>query len=224
MTAGPSDMAAEEPEVNDDAGALLADESATELIAPGAVAETEGADDGAADDEGLVESPPIPWSPLLYTTLAVLTALSFVSFGFEPKALVVAFASCVLAVLSFIDVEHRLLPNRIVLPAFGIVLVAHLAIEPDRAVEWLLAGPAAAAFLAAPLVIRRDAMGLGDVKLALLLGAAVGWKVFLAIVLGCFAMLPFAAAMLVRNGSIKGATLPFGPFLAFGTVLILFAS
>ena len=223
MTVGPSEMATEEPEGNDDARALLAEESATELAAPDAVAEPEGAE-GAADDEGPVESPPIPWSPLLYVTLAVLTALSFVSYGFEPKALVVAFAACALAVLSFIDVEHRLLPNRIVLPAFGIVLVAQLAIEPDRAVEWLVAGPAAAAFLAAPLVVRRDAMGLGDVKLALLLGAAVGWKVFLAIVLGCFAMLPFAAAMLVRSGSIKGATLPFGPFLAFGTVLILLAS
>ena len=224
MTAGPSDMAAEEPDVNDDARAVLADESAMELATPDAAAGPAGADEGAADEERVVGSPPIPWSPLLYVTLAVLTALSFVSFGFEPKALVVAFASCTLAVLSFIDIEHRLLPNRIVLPAFAIVLVAQLAIEPDRAVEWLLAGPAAAAFLAAPLIVRRDAMGLGDVKLALLLGAAIGWKVFLGIVLGCFAMLPFAAAMLVRDGSVKGATLPFGPFLAFGTVLILLAS
>lgn len=56
----------------------------------------------------------------------------------------------------------------------------------------------------------RDAMGMGDVKLALLLGTVVGCKVFGAIVVGSIAMLPFALLMAVREGSINGATLPFG--------------
>jgi leader peptidase (prepilin peptidase)/N-methyltransferase len=169
-------------------------------------------------------SPPIPRSPLVLGLAALLVVLAFANFGFGRQGLVAAFAAATLVVLAAIDIEHRLLPNRIVLPATVVLLLAQIAFFPDRAVEWLLAGVAAAAFLGLPLLVRRDAMGLGDVKLALLLGTIVGWKVFLAIVFGCVAMLPFAVLLLAREGSIKGATLPFGPFLAFGTILILFSS
>ncbi len=169
-------------------------------------------------------SPPIPRHPLLAIVAVLLVVLSFAIFGFEPKGAIAAFASVALAVLAAIDIEHRLLPNRILFPALVIVVAAQLAAFPDDALQWLLAGPAAAAFLALPLVIRRDAMGMGDIKLALLLGAIVGWPVFYAIMVGCIAMVPFAILLLSRQGSIKGATLPFGPFLAFGTLLILFTS
>ncbi|MGH2746227.1 MAG: prepilin peptidase, partial [Thermoleophilaceae bacterium] len=121
-------------------------------------------------------SPPIPRHPLLGATIAALTVLSFAIFGFEPEAVIAAFAAGALAVLAAIDIEHRVLPNRILFPTLAIVVVAQVAVAPDRAVEWLLAGLAAAAFLALPLLVRRDAMGIGDIKLALLLGAIVGWK------------------------------------------------
>jgi leader peptidase (prepilin peptidase)/N-methyltransferase len=111
-----------------------------------------------------------------------------------------------------------------VLPAIAVILVLQLAFFPDRALEWLLAGPAAAAFLALPLLVRRDAMGLGDIKLAVLLGVATGWAVFGAMVVGCLAMVPAALWLLRRDGSIRNATLPFGPFLALGTLLILYTA
>jgi leader peptidase (prepilin peptidase)/N-methyltransferase len=191
----------------------------------GEVPEAAVAVEGAPAEERVRrEVPPIPRHPALAGAVVFLVIVSFGIFGFEPKAFIAAFAVSALAVLAAIDIEHRLLPNRMIFPALGVVLVAQIAVEPDRALEWILAGPAAAVFLALPLIIRRDAMGWGDVKLALLLGAIVGWQVFGAILVGCFAMVPFAIAMLVRDRSIKGATLPFGPFLAFGTVLILFAS
>lgn len=193
--------------------------------AHGPSAHVAGPSDHVAGPAALVPAgPAIPRHPLLGAAIAALIVLSFAVFGFESKALVAAFAAGALAVLAAIDIEHRVLPNRILFPSIVTVLVAQVAIAPDRALEWLLAGPSAAAFLALPLIIRRDAMGLGDVKLAVLLGAVVGWKVFGAIVIGCVAMLPFALLMLTREGSIKGATLPFGPFLAFGTLLILFTS
>ena len=72
--------------------------------------------------------------------------------------------------------------------------------------------------------MRRDGLGMGDIKLALLLGVAVGWDVFSAILIGCLSIIPVALWMFHRDGSIKGATLPFGPFLAFGTLVILFTS
>jgi leader peptidase (prepilin peptidase)/N-methyltransferase len=151
-------------------------------------------------------------------------ALSFGLFGFGGQGLVTAVSSSVLIVLAAIDAQHRILPNRIVLPAAIVILVLQIAFFPDQALEWIGAGVAAAAFLAAPLLIRRDGIGMGDIKLALLLGFAVGWQVFGAILIGCLAMIPVAFWMLFRKGSIRGATLPFGPFLAFGTLAILFTS
>lgn len=169
-------------------------------------------------------APPIPRHPALAVAIVGLSALSFIVFGLEPRAFIVAFTASVLAVLAVIDIAHRLLPNRILLPATAIVLAAQLAFYPGQAAEWLLAGLAAAAFLALPLLVRRDAMGMGDIKLALLLGAAAGWGVFGAIVIGCIAMVPVAVFMLFRDRSIRGATLPFGPFLALGTIVVLLAS
>jgi len=168
-------------------------------------------------------TPSIPRHPVLAVAIVGLAGMAFARYGLEPRAFIAAFAAVVLAVLAAIDIEHRLLPNRILVPAIAIVLAAQLAFYPDHALQWLLAGLAAAAFLALPLLVRRDAMGMGDVKLAVLLGAIVGWGVFGAIVIGCVATLPFALAMRLRDGSIRGATLPFGPFLALGTVVVMFA-
>lgn len=166
----------------------------------------------------------IPRHPLVPVFCIGLPVLAVGVFGAESQAVIAAVASVVLTLLAAIDIEHRILPNRIVLPAIVVVLALQLIFFPGDALEWLLAGLAAAAFLALPLIFRRDAMGMGDIKLAVLLGTIVGWDVFGAIVIGCFAIVPIALWMRVRQGSIKGATLPFGPFLAFGTLVILFTS
>lgn len=165
----------------------------------------------------------IPRHPLVPVLAIGLPLLAFGIFGFGGEGLIAAIAAGVLTILAAIDIEHRMLPNRIVLPSTALLLALQLAFFPEHALEWALAGLAAAAFLGLPLIFRRDAMGMGDIKLALLLGTIVGWQVFGAIVIGCFAMLPFALVMRLRDGSIRGATLPFGPFLAFGTLLVLFA-
>lgn len=151
-------------------------------------------------------------------------AMSFVLFDSTGQALVTAFTASVLLVLAAIDLEHRILPNRIVLPAIPVVLVAQIAFFPDRAAEWLLAGIAAAVFLALPLLVRPGGMGGGDIKLAVLLGVALGWPVFSAMLIGCLAIVPVALWKLHRDGSVRNATLPFGPFLAFGALVILFTS
>ena len=166
----------------------------------------------------------IPRHPVVPAFCILLPLLAVGVFGFEGQTLVAAVASVVLTVLAAIDIEHRVLPNRIVVPATVGVLALQLLFHSGDALEWLLAGPAAAAFLALPLIFNREAMGMGDIKLAVLLGTIVGWDVFGAIVLGCLAIVPIALWMRVRQGSIKGATLPFGPFLAFGTLVILFTS
>jgi leader peptidase (prepilin peptidase)/N-methyltransferase len=151
-----------------------------------------------------------------------LVALSFAIMS-SAHALVVAVTAATLVVLSAIDIERGIIPNRIVLPAAAVVLVAQIALFPDRAGEWALAAVVAALFFLVPNLFSRRLVGMGDVKLALLLGAALGWQVAGAIVLAFLCVFPVALLVLVRGGlSARKATLPFGPFLALGALIVLF--
>jgi leader peptidase (prepilin peptidase) / N-methyltransferase len=154
---------------------------------------------------------------------AALATLCFVRFGFGPRAWVAAYFAGVLVVLSAIDLERRILPNRIVLPSTVAVLLANVAIEPSRSPEWAAAALAAAAFLFLPLLVDPAGIGMGDVKLGLLLGAGLGKAVAVGLVLGFLAVFPVAVFILLRRGSVaRRTTIPFGPFLAFGAVVALF--
>jgi leader peptidase (prepilin peptidase)/N-methyltransferase len=159
---------------------------------------------------------------VLATTL--LIAACFARFDFTGRAFVAAFFVACLVVLSVIDVEHRLLPDRIVLPAAAIVLAAQLALYPDRALEWVLAPLALSGFLFAALLAYPRGMGMGDVKLALLMGAALGKEVAVAAMIGMLAALVVGVVILARRGAgARKQAIPFGPFLALGSVVALFA-
>jgi leader peptidase (prepilin peptidase) / N-methyltransferase len=146
---------------------------------------------------------------------------ALVRIGVTPEGLLAAGVLCVLGVLALIDLEARLLPNRIVLPAIAAVLAWQLVFLPERFAEAALAALGAAAFLLLPSLFRRGAMGMGDVKLAALLGAALGAPVAFALAVGSVAAWPVALALVVRGASVRGATIPFGPFLAFGAAVVL---
>jgi leader peptidase (prepilin peptidase)/N-methyltransferase len=140
--------------------------------------------------------------------------------GLNARGLIEAAFVSVLPPLAAIDIERRVLPNRIVLPALAVVLVAQCASSPGRAPEWILATIGAGAFLMLPALFYRDGIGMGDVKLAALLGAALGRDVPTAFLVASFALLPVALLMLVRHGGqARKMALPFGPFLAFGGVV-----
>ena len=153
----------------------------------------------------------------------MLVAACFFRFGLSAEAALAAFFCAALVALSAIDVERRILPDLIVLPSFLVVLAVHLALEPGRAVEWVAAALGASALLFAAAVAKPGGMGLGDVKLMLLLGAMLGKLVVVGMMLGFVAALVPSVALLARHGAgARKMTIPFGPFLAFGAVLALF--
>lgn len=183
----------------------------------------------APRDEVAGESQQRAWSvprhPALPVIAASLALLALARLGTGGEGWVAALTLCVLAVLSAIDLEYRVLPNVIVLPAFAVVLLLQLALFPGEAPQWVGAALAAALFLGAPRLISRQSMGMGDVKLALLLGAALGWQVFGAIVIGCLAIIPYALVLLLRGHEhVRKARVPFGPFLTLGAVVTFFAA
>ena len=101
--------------------------------------------------------------------------------------------------VSATDLSHRIVPNVIVLPAAAIVLVAMTALEPSA--EWALGAFGASLFLFLAALAYPKGMGMGDVKLALLLGAMLGRTVPVALMLGMLAALVPAVVLFVRHGS-----------------------
>lgn len=162
--------------------------------------------------------------PLVELITALLVAGCFLRYGLSGKAFVGAFFVAVLVVLSAIDIEHRILPDRIVLPSFAIVLVANIALFPDQALEWVLASLGASLFLFLALLAYPRGMGMGDVKLALLLGAALGKGVMVGMMIGMLSALVLGAVLMVQHGTAaRKMAIPFGPFLAFGAIVAYFS-
>jgi len=160
--------------------------------------------------------------PAVELATAALVAACFVKFGFSGEAFLAAFFCVVLVVLSAIDLEHRIVPNRIVLPAALVVLLAHTALDPSP--EWLLGALGASGFLLVAALAYPAGMGMGDVKLALLLGAMLGRVVGVGLMLGMLAALVPSVYLLARHGSAaRKMGIPFAPFLALGAVIALFA-
>jgi leader peptidase (prepilin peptidase)/N-methyltransferase len=138
-------------------------------------------------------------------------------------AVVATFAATVLVLLAAIDLEQGTIPNRIVLPATVVVLIAQLALFPSRAGEWVLAALLAGLVLITPHLLRRDWVGIGDAKVAMLMGATLGWGVLTATFLAFLCVFPVALVVLVRHGgAARKSTIPFGPFLALGALIVLF--
>jgi leader peptidase (prepilin peptidase)/N-methyltransferase len=159
--------------------------------------------------------------PAVELATALLVAGCFWRFGVSWDALIGSFYAAVLVAISAIDLEHRIIPNRIVLPAALIVLVANTVVHPS--VQWFAGGFGASLFLLLAALAYPAGMGMGDVKLALLLGFATGKAVPVALMLGMIAALVPSVILLARHGAAaRKMAIPFGPFLALGGLVALF--
>ena len=152
-----------------------------------------------------------------------LAAAVLVHFGLGARGAIEAFVAGVLVWLSAIDIERHLLPNLIVLPAAALVLVAQIAAFPGDTVEWVVSAFGAAGALLVLALVYPAGLGMGDVKLALLLGAALGRLVVPALLVGLIASALIGLALIARHGlKARKQTIPLGPFLAFGAIVTLF--
>jgi leader peptidase (prepilin peptidase) / N-methyltransferase len=163
--------------------------------------------------------------PFVYPAVELVTALLIAgcvfAFGLTLHAAIAALFCAVLVAVSAIDLEHRIIPNRIVLPATVVVLVANTA--RDLSPEWTIAALGASGFLLAAALAYPAGMGMGDVKLALLMGAALGKTVPVALMGGMLAAMIPGLFLFARHGSkARKMGIPFGPFLAIGSVVALF--
>jgi len=160
--------------------------------------------------------------PAVELTSALLVAACVLAFGLTLEAAIAAFFCCVLVAISAVDLEHRIVPDRIVLPATLVVLTAQMIRDPSP--EWFIAAFCAALFLFLAVLAYPAGMGMGDVKLALLMGAALGKLVGVAMMIGMLAALVPGIYLMARHGqAARKMGIPFAPFLAIGSIVALFA-
>lgn len=162
-----------------------------------------------------------PVYPAVELVTALLVAGCVLAFGATLDALVAAFFCAVLVVVTATDLSHRIVPNVVVLPAAAIVLAAQTALHPSP--EWALGALGASGFLLAAAIAYPAGMGMGDVKLALLMGAMLGRTVPVALMLGMILALVPSFVLVARHGAAaRKMGIPFAPFLALGSILALF--
>jgi leader peptidase (prepilin peptidase)/N-methyltransferase len=159
-----------------------------------------------------------------YPLVEALTALLFVGVGLKiglEDTLLPALALAVtLLAAAETDLEHRIIPNRL-MAASAIAAIALWAIvDPGRLPENLIAGAGAGGFLLAAAVAYPSGMGMGDVKLAGVMGLYLGASVAPALFAGFAAGAVIGIAIVMRSGmSARKQGVPFGPFLALGGIV-----
>ncbi len=168
-------------------------------------------------------TPPSVRRKMIVATLtAGLFAAMTLKIGFQPRLAPALLLTALIVPASAIDLNHRIIPNAINFPGAFLVFAVATVAEPGRLVEFVLGGLGCFLFLGLAWAISPNGMGLGDVKMALMIGLGTGRYAFVAMFSGFLASTALAIYVLTRRGS-KGrkTTFPFGPFLAFGTVIAL---
>jgi len=162
--------------------------------------------------------------PLVEAATAILYALVLLA---KDDALEVALGLLLVTALvpiTLIDLELRLIPNRITLPAAVAALIAGVVLDSGFVPEQLIAGAAAGGFFLLAALAYPRGMGMGDVKLAGMLGLYLGRAVAPAIFFALIAGVLVGAVIVARVGAREGrrTAVPFGPFLALGGLFGLF--
>jgi leader peptidase (prepilin peptidase) / N-methyltransferase len=126
--------------------------------------------------------------------------------------------------IALIDLDHRIIPNRITGPAAIAAVIAIAALDPDFLPEAVIAAVAGGGFFFIAAVVYPRGMGMGDVKLAGVLGLYLGRAVAPAILIALVAGVVLGAAIIARKGAREGrkTAVPFGPFLALGGMVAFF--
>jgi len=163
--------------------------------------------------------------PVVEAGTGLLCALVVIVKGADEDAILGLVLVLLLVPITLIDLDHHLIPNKLTYPGAVVGIVLVLLLDPDSLVESLIAAFGAGGFLFVAWILYPRGMGMGDVKLAFVLGVYLGRAVvpamFAAFVAGALIGAVIIARMGVREG--RKAGIPFGPWLALGGIVGLLA-
>jgi leader peptidase (prepilin peptidase)/N-methyltransferase len=169
---------------------------------------------------------PISWRyPLVEALTAVLCAAVVVAKGADDDALLGLALALTLVPVTFIDLDHRIIPNKILLPSAVAAVAILAATDAEKLPEHLIAAAGAGGFFLLAVLAYPRGMGMGDVKLAAVMGLYLGLSVAPALLAALLAGTAVGGAIIARKGAAEGrkTAVPFGPFLALGALVGLFA-
>ena len=163
----------------------------------------------------------ISWRyPLIEAVNGAVYGLIVWRFGLSAEAVVYAAFFSTLLVVTVIDLDFQIIPDRISLPGIPIAFACALWLGRITWWESMLGAALPAALFLAIVILSRGGMGLGDVKLIAMIGALVGWKLaLLTILVGAVAGSVVGVGLMVFQGKGRKTAVPFGPFLSLGAVV-----
>ena len=172
---------------------------------------------------------PISWRyPLVEGLTGALFALTVTRYGLTLETLFFVTFLCGLVAVSFIDLDHQIIPNAITLPGIPLGLLAGLFVGAPTILDRLIGALAGAGFLYLVLfyggvVYGQDAMGEGDLNLIALIGAFLGWRaVVVTILVACLVGSAVGIGLILARRLGRRQHIPFGPFLSLGAAIALF--
>jgi leader peptidase (prepilin peptidase) / N-methyltransferase len=169
----------------------------------------------------------IAWRyPLVELATGLLLALVVVVVGTDPEELWLGLAFALLLVpVAVIDIDFRIIPNTLMIAGAVTAVALLVAFDPDALPEHLIAAFAAGGFLLAAALAYPAGMGMGDVKLAFVMGLFLGQEVGVAMLVALVAGSAVGIGVIAVKGSKAGrkTAIPFGPFLALGGLVALLA-
>jgi leader peptidase (prepilin peptidase)/N-methyltransferase len=176
---------------------------------------------GRCRDCGLL----ISWRyPLVEVANGIGYALLVWQFGVVPQTAVYALLYSSLLVITFIDLDHQIIPDRITLPGMVLGLTASSFILPLGFLNALIGLLLGGSLFYGAAMASRGGMGGGDIKLIAMIGAFLGWKqALLTIFIGALAGSVIGLFLMVFKGKSRKYAVPFGPFLSLGAVVSIFA-
>lgn len=158
--------------------------------------------------------------PIVEAITAILSLVVAYTFGATEQALLYIVVTWILVALTFIDIDHMLLPDQLTLPLLWLALIASVVgytIAPSDAIIGAACGYLSlwSVFWLFKLITGKEGMGYGDFKLLAVFGALLGWQSLLTIILlSSVVGAVIGIALLSIQGKDKATPIPFGPYLA----------
>lgn len=158
--------------------------------------------------------------PLVELALGVLFAVIYLVLEDAAEvALGLAFVT-MLAIITLTDLEHRVIPNAVLIAGAVVAVAIAAPTDPDGLAERAIAAAAAGGFLLVAALVYSGGMGMGDVKLGAVMGLYLGRAVAPALLVAFAAGAVVGVGLLLRQGAAaRKQAVPFGPFLALGGVV-----
>jgi leader peptidase (prepilin peptidase)/N-methyltransferase len=163
--------------------------------------------------------------PVVEGATAALAVLVVLVHGPDRDAVLPLVLLVLLVPIALIDLDRRIIPNRLTGPGSVVALALGAVLMPEYVPEQLIAGVAAGGFLLLAVLAYPSGMGMGDVKLAGMMGLFLGREVGVAMLVALLAGSLVGVAIMARKGTKEGrkTAVPFGPFLALGGVVAMLA-